>query len=347
MGERYHPLWHLTLSRLREFYREPGAVFWVFGFPVILAIGLGIAFRDRPPSVPVAGMVQTAEARAVFALLEASESVRVQWVKAEAQTGALRRGDVDVMVTAGPDGSVQYTYDPAREPSQVARLVVDGALQRASGRANMRAVEDVHVTQKGARYIDFLVPGLLGLNVMSSSLWGIGYSIVLNRKRRLLKRFAASPMRRSHYLLSYFLSRLVFLTAEVVALLGAGALLFDVGVAGSYFSVALICLLGTASFSGLALLVAARAESLEAANGWLNAVQLPMWLLSGSFFSYVRFPEFLHPFIQALPLTAANDALRAIMNDGVSLVSTWPQMGCMAAWGGIAFVIAVRTFRWQ
>ena len=255
---RYHPLLELTKARLLEFVRDPESIFWVFAFPVILAVVLGIAFRDDPSA--------TAQIR-----------------------------------TSGP----------------------------------------------GSRYIDFLIPGLVGLNIMGSCMWGIGYAVVDSRRRKLLKRFAATPMRRSHFLLSFMLSRFVFLAAEVGALVLFGRLVFGVKVNGSIAALGLFAVLGSAAFSGLAVLVAARTDSTEVASGWMNFVQIPMWLFSGSFFDHARFPEFLHPLIRALPLTAINDSLRLIMNQGVSLDHLWVEMLVLAAWSAASFVLAMRIFKWH
>lgn len=344
---RDNPLWELTKSRLREFYREPGAVFWVFGFPILLAVGLGIAFRNAPPPTPVVGVEQNAADAWIVAAIEGTEGVVVEELDADSLASALRTGRVDVAVATQPDGSLTYLFDPMRTEARVARYMVDDILQAARGRSDAVDTNEETVEETGARYIDFLLPGLIGLNLMGSSMWGVGYTIVLNRKRRLLKRLAATPMRRSHFLLAHFLSRLIFLFFEVAALLVFGALVFDVTVHGSLAVVALLSLLGAACFTGIALLIAARVESIEAAAGWMNAVQLPMWLLSGAFFSYERFPEWLHPIIELLPLTALNDGLRAVMNDGLPLGHALPQAGVMAAWTGLTFWIALKTFRWQ
>jgi len=354
-----HPLFELSLARLREFLREPGAVFWTFGFPVLLAIGLGIAFRAKPPSqVRVAVVGQGAEVARTVERLEGARGVKpLRLSSAEAAT-ALRSGKVDLIVDVAPprdpSGAAShgpprliYRFDTLQPESRYARLLVDDALQRALGRRDVMKADGRPVSARGSRYIDFLIPGLIGLNVMGSSMWGIGYAVVLARRRRLLKRLAATPMRRSHYLLSFMFSRIVFLAAEVALLVVFGWLAFGVAVRGSLLAVAVIALLGSLCFMGLALLVAARPESTEVASGWMNATMLPMWLLSGSFFSYERFPEAVHPLLKALPLTAFNDGLRAVINDGAALWHTWPSLAVLAAWGVGAFVLALKLFRWQ
>jgi ABC-type multidrug transport system permease subunit len=224
---------------------------------------------------------------------------------------------------------------------------VDEELQRGMGRVDVAQVRDRIVAEPGARYIDFLIPGLIGLNLMASGMWGIGFNVVESRTRKLLKLLTATPMRRSHYLLSFMLSRLLFLILEVVALVGFGRLVFGVEVRGSLLALAVILLLGAMSFAGLGLLVASRSRSIEAVSGWMNLVMLPMWLLSGSFFSYSRFPEIMHPLIRLLPLTALNDALRAVINEGASLAASWSEIAVIASWGLVSFAVALRIFRWQ
>ncbi|MBN2359895.1 MAG: ABC transporter permease [Deltaproteobacteria bacterium] len=356
------PLWELTLARLREFYREPGAVFWTFGFPVLLAIGLGIAFRAQPVDKPRVAIVDEPASAWIAHAIAADDSVLASSLTADEAADQLRIGAVDVVVRADPKAvplglprvvplqglpRVVYRLDPTRESSRAARLAIDTALQKGLGRSDVVSSSEQAVTEPGARYIDFLMPGLIGLNLMGSSMWGIGYAVVWDRKRRLLKRYIATPMRRSHYLLSYLLSRLLFMVLEVVALAGFGFLVFGVTLHGSIAGVALVSLLAAFAFSGLSLLVAARAQSIEAASGWMNFAMMPMYVLSGSFFAYTRFPELTHPFIRLLPLTATNDALRAIVNDGAGVASTLPQLTVLAAWAVLTFAVALRWFRWQ
>jgi ABC-2 type transport system permease protein len=340
------PLVELTRARVLEFVREPEAVFWVFVFPVLLALALGIAFRSQPlDRVRVA--VTGPTAGEVAARLAPAPALDVSELEPAAGAEALRKGRVDVLVEAGAGSAVTYRFEPSRPEGLAARLAVDDALQRSFGRVDPVTTTAAPVTEVGARYIDFLIPGLVGLNLMGSGLWGLGFSVVVARTRKLLKRFAATPMRRSHYLASFALSRLLFLIPEIAAIVGFGWLVFGVEVRGSLVALSVVSLLGAAAFAALGLLVAARPTTIEAVSGWMNLVMLPMWILSGSFFSYERFPEAVHPLIRALPLTALNDALRAVMNDGLPLYRTWPELVVLGLWGGLSFVLALRLFRWQ
>jgi ABC-2 type transport system permease protein len=378
---RYRPvnaLLELTRARIREFVREPEAVFWVFVFPVLLAIALGIAFRNTGPErvrVAVEGdLLQAPGSRAgrLMEWLEGRSDIQALLLSPEEAALALRTGRVSLVLrpaqsavpaTGDPesgeavstppslpgldsDGLV-YRYDPTRPDSRVARLVVDDALQRGMGRKDVAEVRDEAVAQPGARYIDFLIPGLVGLNLMGSGMWGLGFAVVQARTRKLLKLLAATPMRRTHFLLSFMLSRLIFLVLEVVAVIGFGWIAFGVSVRGSILDLGLISLVGAMSFAGLGLLVAARPQTIEGVSGLMNLVMLPMWLLSGTFFAASRFPEFWQPVIQALPLTALNDALRATINEGLPLTSSLPDMLVMVVWGSVSFLLALRWFRWQ
>ncbi|MEX1366515.1 MAG: ABC transporter permease [Nannocystaceae bacterium] len=347
MSERYSPLLELTLARVREILREPGFVFWIFGFPVVMAIGLGLAFRDRPPETPAVAVVEGAPWLAEA--LDDPERLAVEVLDQSTAREYLRTARVDLMISAGPSpgSEVDYRYDEMRADSRLARYVADDVLQSSLQRANPASTRDELVTDKGSRYIDFLMPGLIGLNLMGSSMWGIGYTIVLARKRRQLRRFAATPMRRSHFMLSYLLSRLVFLVLELVGLVGLGFWAFGVTLHGSVLALVLVALLGAASFGAIGLLIAARVRSVEAANGWMNFIMMPMWILSGTFFAYTKFPEVMHPLLRALPLTALIDALRAIVNDGAALTSLGVELGVLGAWGAVTFVLALRWFRWQ
>ncbi len=346
-GWRDHPLVQLTLVRYREFFREPEAVFWVFVFPVLLTAGLGLAFRNQAPERTRVAVVDRTGAAAVVETLGRSAAVQARLAADTAAAQALRTGRVDIVVIPEPDGSVGYLFDPERPESRTARLQVDDALQRGAGRRDPVAVRDQSVSEPGSRYVDFVVPGLLGMNLMGSGIWGLGFSIVDARRKKLLKRLIATPMSRTQFLASFVLSRLTMLIIEVGALVGFAVLVFGVPVRGSLLSLLAICLLAALAFGALGLLLASRTRTIEGASGLMNLVMLPMWIFSGVFFSSSRFPEGLQPFIQALPLTAVNDALRASMLEGAGLTRLAPELAIVAVWLVVTFALAVRLFRWR
>ena len=339
-------LWQLSAARTREFLREPEAVFWTFFFPVLIAFALGIAFRGGEPGPIPVGVERGGLAEGAFIALDSSEALVPRWIEPEGVDDALRDGDVALVVRADPDRIV-YRFDPTRAESRGARHAVDDAIQTAAGRRDVRVVADEPVEARGSRYIDFLIPGLIGLNLLSTGLWGSGFTIVRMRSGKLLKRLMATPMRRGDFLLSFVLGRMVWLGAELALLILFAWLAFDYVVEGSLGAAVFISVIGAFTFSGLGLLIASRARTTEAVSGLMNLAGMPMWILSGVFFSYDNFPEAMHPFIRALPLTALLDALRAVMNDGAALVSTWSQLLILCAWGIGCFGVALAIFRWR
>lgn len=384
-AQRFHPLLELTLARVREFLREPEIIFWVFVFPLLLVFALGIAFRNTgPQKIRIAVEKSEANAPASAAIVDALsrskdiEAVELSSAEAtqelrsgkvalvvrpvdERDAGTRGRGDAanDNDVVASPrlplaaspslplSASFSYRYDPTRADSRQARMTVDDALQRALGRTDVASASDETFTEPGGRYIDFLIPGLLGMNLMGSGLWGVGFAVVNARTKKLLKRFAATPMRRSHYLLSFVLSRLIFLTLEVAVVIAFAWLAFGFRARGSFVELALLLILGALTFAGIGLLVASRPKTIEGVSGLMNLVMMPMWLLSGTFFTSTRFPQFIQPFVKALPLTMLNDSLRAVMNDGAPLMASWSAVSILIAWCVVSFVVALKIFRWQ
>jgi ABC-2 type transport system permease protein len=333
----------LTLVRFLEFVREPEALFWVFIFPILLAAGLGIAFRNRPPDVLRIAAVTPELAQS----LRQEKLLDVQQLNADAAQEALRTGKVALLAVPGASGGIEYRYDDTNPEGRAARLLADRAIQKAAGRVDPVATNDLLMRETGSRYIDFLIPGLLGMNLMGSAIWGMGFAIVDARRKKLLKRLIASPMPRPYYLLSFILSRIVLLVIEVSVLVGFGVVLFRVPVRGSLVDLGAVCLLASLSFSALGLLIASRARTIEAASGLMNVVMMPMWIASGVFFSSQKFPNAMQPFIKALPLTAVIDALRANMLQGANLAQIAPQVGIVAFWLVICFAFALKLFRWR
>ena len=335
----------LTIARLKEFVRETEALFWVFGFPLLLTVLLGFAFREKPPDRIPVGIVIGPSAEWRLKALSVSPALLPKIYTEQEGREALRRGRVSLLVEGG--AQPVYRYDATRPDARTARVEVDDALQTAAGRKSVLTAREERVQETGSRYIDFLVPGLLGMNLMGTGMWGMGFTIVNARVKKLLKRLVATPMRKSDYLIAQFLSRLVFLIIEVLVVVGVAWVAFGVRVHGSWLLFALICLLGGMAFASIGLLVASRARTLEAVSGLMNLTMMPMWLCSGVFFSYERFPDAAKPFIRALPLTALNDALRGVMNDAMTTRQLAPQLINLTLWTVVSYFVALKIFRWQ
>jgi len=335
-------LFQLTSARFRLFFREPEAVFWIFVFPILLSVGLSIAFRNRPADVLQVGAT-TAQ---LTQSLSADKGLRATAVDEAEGKHELATGKILLLAVQAPDGVI-FDYDNTNPDARTARLIADRTLEKAAGQRESVQITSQQVHEAGARYIDFVIPGLLGMNLMSSAIWGLGFSIVEARQKKLLKRLVASPMPRWQYLASFLLSRLLLLVIEVGVFLGFARLVFGVPFRGPIWQLALVCVLASLSFSALGLLIASRAKTMEAASGLMNLVMLPMWIVSGVFFSASRFPDILQPFIRALPLTAAIDALRGNMLQGYSMEHLVAPLAILLTWLLVSFAISLRIFRWR
>ena len=344
-GPMRHPLAALTLARFKLTIREPEMVFWIFVFPILMALALGIAFQARGEEpVPVA-VRDVPGAAPVLTALARGGDVEAFAAPEEDELALLRDGHAHLVVVPGSPPT--YRYDPVRPESRLTRLLVDRALAGETGHGPARAARTEEVATPGSRYIDWLVPGLLGMNIMSSGMWGLGFGIVVARSRKLLKRMVATPMRRSHFLASMVISRLAFLGLEMLALLGFAAWFFGVGNEGSFAALVAVALIGALAFGGVGLLTASRARTIEGVSGIMNVVMMPMFICSGVFFAVTNFPDAAQPFIRVLPLTAMIDALRGVMLSGHGLAGIGGELGILAGWGAVSFVVALGVFRWQ
>jgi ABC-2 type transport system permease protein len=357
------PLFQLYLVRLRDFYRQPARVFWVYGFPTLLAIALGFAFQNRPPAPILVDLIKGSGSESIKAAFEAHNAslerakksgspqlsipaIEVYESTEEEAKKRLETGKTPLVIEPMGTESWSYHFDPTRPEAGSARLIIDDVLQQAAGRTNPRTTTDNLVTEPGARYIDFLIPGLIGLNAMGGGLWGVGFLLVNFRIAKLLKRFVATPMPRRDFLLAVLGARLTFVIPDLIVLLLLGRLMFQMPIRGNLALVVGIDLVGALAFAGLGLLVACRANSTETVSGLMNMIMLPMWLLSGVFFSSDRFPAAIQPLIQLLPLTQLVGTLRRVMLEGAGLVDVSGGLFILAAWTVVTFVLALRFFRW-
>jgi ABC-2 type transport system permease protein len=339
------PLVQLTSARVREFVREPEALFWTFIFPVIMSVVMAVAFPASGSTPVVIGVAPGWETRAIREALAARPDIKVRDVPSDAEQRALREGEVHLIIV--PTTPPTYRFDPGRQESRTARLLVDDALKRDAGRADPWTAQEEPQEIPGSRYIDWLIPGLVGLGIMSTSMWGIGFSVAQSRMRKVLKLLVATPMRRGDYLGAQMIARLMFLAPEVTVPVAFGAFALNMPMRGSVAALAVVSIVGALAFGAFGLLVASRARTFEAISGLMNVSMLPMWLLSGVFFSAANFPDSVQPFIQALPLTALNDALRAVILEGSTLRATQDELWILTGWGIASFAVALRLFRWR
>jgi ABC-type multidrug transport system permease subunit len=343
----WRQLLELTRVRVLLFLREPSALFWVFGFPLVLAAVLGFAFRRGEVQPSRVGVLEGEGTAVLVQLLGAVDHLEAETFTDRAVAEEeLRKGAVTALLLPGEPPTLRL--DPTRPEAELTRLRVLRALeQRGRPEPPPPPLTLEAVTETGSRYIDFLFPGLLGLNLMGTGMWSIGFAVANLRQRKVLKRMLVTPMRRSSFLLSFLLARVVFLALELALLVSFGVWVLDVPFRAALPGFVLLSLVGALVFSGLGLLAVARTKTIEGASGMLNLCMMPMWLLSGVFFSYERFPELLQPLLAVLPLSALNDGLRAMMLDGEGLLTVLTPLAILAAWGLIAFFAALRLFRWE
>lgn len=332
----------------------------MYGFPLVLALILAAAFPNRPVAAIKVDVVGTDDTATTLAT---NWSERDLTPKLEATSHAeeealrrLRTAKTSLVVYADKSAPAGYRLvsDDSQPGSVLARAAVESIILRdANPKAQLpeaKPLSEALPDTTGGRYFDFLLPGLIGTNLMGGGLFGVGFLIVDMRVRKLLKRYLATPMRKSDFMLSLVISRLIFTVSEIGVLLAVAHLPFEyfgLRVHGNWFALIFLILLGGASFSGLGLLVASRARTMETASGLLNAVMLPQYLVSGVFFSSTSFPDFLQPFIKVLPLTALNDGLRAIINDGAGFEAIlWPTV-ILLSWGLVSFFAAIKLFKWR
>lgn len=335
-------LFQLTLVRVRLFFREPEAVFWIFAFPILLAVGLSIAFRNRPAeALPVAGTtMQITEA------LNADKGLQAVTVDVTGGRNALASGQILLLAIQQP-GSIQFLYDDTNPDARTARLIADRAIQKSAGQRDSVEVRNQWNHEAGSRYIDFVIPGLLGMNLMTSAIWALGFWIVESRQNKLLKRLIASPMPRWQYLASFVGWRFLLLPIEVGVFLGFSHFAFGVPARGSFWQLGLLCILVSLTFSAMGILIGSRVRTMQAASGLINLTMLPMWIFSGVFFSASRFPKIVQPWIHALPLTAAIDALRANMLQGAPLAHLLAPLSVLLAWLLVTSSLSLWIFRWR
>jgi ABC-type multidrug transport system permease subunit len=357
------PLYNLYVTRLRDFYRQPARIFWVYAFPTLLAIVLGLAFQNRPPAPiqvdlmagPGSSWIETAlkahnaalerERAAGHPRLDVAAVVFNQVGEDEAKK-RLNTGKTPLVIEPAGSESCTYRYDPTRPEAAAARQAIDDILQRDRKREDKVQTQNVYVTEPGSRYIDFLIPGLIAVNTMGGGLWGIGFMLVNMRIGKLLKRFVATPMPRKDFLLALLGTRLTFLMPDLAVLLLLGTLMFRMPIRGSVGLVILVDVVGALAFAGIGMLVACRTSTTEAVSGLMNLIMLPQYLFSGVFFSSERFPNSAQWFIQALPLTQLVNAMRRVILEGAQFLDVATALAILAAWAVVTFAMALRFFRW-
>ena len=361
------PLANLLAMHFREFFREPEVLFWTMGFPLILALILGLAFMRKDMPIQHIGVIvpagsETALAPPFQAWMEKIENAGKEKKMTPEQTAVLppisfkrypsfdealigiKRGDIRFFIRYDSETQSRvYSFDPQKSDSRLMYHLLESA---NPGQANVISHRAEYLQAIGSRYIDFLIPGLIAFSILQSCMWAIGWGLIDRRIKKMLRRMVATPMNRYVFLLSYLLSRLVLSAVEIMVLLFFAMLAFKIRIEGSWLALCLLFFCGNFAFAGIAVLTASRAKNTQVANGLINAVSLPMMILSGVFFSYKNFPEWAIPLIEMLPLTVLADAMRRVFIEGAGLPEIIAPSLALCAVGTACLLTSQKIFRW-
>ena len=338
----------LLKLHFRSFFREPGIIFWAILFPILMAWVLGMAFTEKTEirkTVYLVGNLQLLDTVAgkSYQVPGLDSPVTITFSR-EAQSDAitsLKRGIINVYLEED-NGQIIYNYDPLNPDAVNTHLLIEKIF--SGKRANNAEIKAI--TSTGNRYIDFLIPGLIALGIMNSCMWGISYNLIEYRMKKLLRRMLATPMKKSDFLLSQFTFRVIVCTIETILLVLFAVFFFDLTVQGSWIAFVLLFLAGIICFTGLAILIASRTQNSQVGNGLINAVILPMTVLSGIFFSYHNFPEWAQSVIKYLPLTILAEHIRAVFNEGAGIATISAPLAVLTITGVVCYGIGIRIFKW-
>ncbi|MBN2071160.1 MAG: ABC transporter permease [Candidatus Krumholzibacteriota bacterium] len=340
---------NLVGAQFKEYFREPEIIFWAMIFPILLSWLLGIAIGSGGKSVAKVAVVSGAEAPAdsdvawVDSLTAEAGTKLIPLSKDEALL-ALKKGKVSLLVERSQENTLLYHFDPRNSEAERTWLLMERAAARHWGEERESSIAPLDMP--GTRYIDFLVPGLLAMSIMNSAMWGVGWSLIELRMKKLLRRMAATPVNKELFLGSYFVTRLVTNGIQFLALYIFVHIYFGVRIQGSIPALAAVFVAGNLAFSGVAVLISSRTANSRVGNGLINAITLPMMLLSGIFFSYHNFPAWAVPVVQKLPLTMLTDSMRTIFNEGTGLAGAIGPVAALSAVGIVLIYAGTKMFRW-
>ena len=374
----YRQLWLLFVSLFREIIREPGVLFWGILFPVLMALGLGIAFAKKSDVIRKIAIIESVSAdslkygnnslgRFLHNSCETNSKVQEgEWkwkyvikdeklgnsiflfyeMNPEEAMMLLKRGTFNVLMSSG-NGKTEYHFDPMNSDAELTYLKISSIIGEGKILTVESSSEIRPLTVKGTRYIDFLVPGLIAMGVMMSCMWGISYGIIEKRSKKLLRRMVATPMKKSHFLIALISVRFTMNIIEALILLVFALTAFKMTIQGDILALLMIFIAGNLAFSGLAVLTSSHTANTEVGNGIINFVVTPMMVLSGIFFSYQNFPEWAIPVIRNLPLTMLADGMRSIFNEGAGFAQVIKPIIVLTATGIIFFGAGLKIFRWH
>lgn len=361
----------LLISHFKEIIREPAVIFWGVVFPILMAWGLGMAFTQKPGiTSDIVFIAKTNQAEILPEAISSKLNLRKTFSKGQTcyqfnysdkKSGnitfnfypktwddanlMLKKGQTSIVIDV-KDGLPVFYFDRMNQEAQLLFIQLSGLLEKGSAYLSEQNLHAEPLTLAGTRYVDFLIPGLIGMGIMMSCMWGLSYSLIEKRSKKLLRRMVATPMKKPVFLTSLFTARFTMNLAEATILAMFAYFYFGVEIQGSIAALLLLFIAGNTAFSGLAVLISSRTANPEVGNGLINAIVTPMLVLSGVFFSYHSFPEWIVHIIKPLPLTMLNDGARAIFNEGAGFTETIIPALILFAEGFVFFFAGLKTFKW-
>lgn len=345
-------VYQLVTAEFKGFFRNPGIIFWAIGFPLIIATILGFAFSKKQEVNRNVGVVISNSDRTIVESLQKKIPDNNSYAKftfmpmsLEEAKLSMKRGKITLYMEESSKNTKSYKYyfDSNNNESYLTYLLLDRML---GGLKNTKS-QVIQLSNKGDRYIDFLIPGLLALGIMNSCLWGTAWSLMDMRSKKLLRRIISTPLRKPVFLFSHFLARSVLSSIEYLILILFSYFVFNVEVQGSIIGLLILFLCGNFAFSGIAIFASSRATNSQIANGVINAISFPMMLLSGIFFSYHNFPDWATSIIRFFPLTLLADSIRAVFIEGANLISIALPSLILVCIGFVFFGIGLKIYKWD
>jgi len=363
-------LYLLIRAHLLEILREPGVIFWGIVFPVLMAWGLGIAFTQKNELTRKVAIVRYysndhhSNESKLFNFLQHNAKtkktehsidlknkklgnisvifIETNWEEAYKM---LKKGTISLILEDHAD-DIKYHFDPANSEALSLYQNISNLFQYGINTYTASEAEIKPLTITGTRYIDFLIPGMLSMGIMMSCTWGISYTLIERRSKKLLRRMVATPMKKSNLLISLITARVIMNFLDASVLLLFAWLYFHIQIQGSILALLVLMLAGNMAFSGISILISSHTANPEIGNGIINAVVTPMMVVSGVFFSYHNFPDWSIPFIQYLPLTILADAVRSVFNEGFTLINVYIETIILSITGIVCFIAGLKIFKW-
>ncbi len=338
----------LVLMELKSFYRNPGIIFWAFGFPLLMAGVLGSAFSNKKDSIRKIGIIGENSIALVsqYQMIPIPENSFSQFefisISQDDAIKKMKRGELHLYLESAKNDLIYY-FDPSNSESYQSYLLVERLLNKS----DIPSGKIISINTKGSRYVDFLIPGLLALGIMNSCIWGSGWTLIEFRIKKLMRRMMATPLPKWIFLMSHVFTRFILSGLEFVFLIIFSYFMYDVHIQGSYLAIIVCFFSGNFAFSGIAILFSSRAASTQVANGLINLVTFPMTICSGVFFSYHNFPEAAEKIIQYFPLTLIADSIRSIYNEGAQLSDVAIPAIILNIIGTVFFTLGLKVYKWD